>query len=258
MNDPKVLKIEITRRCNARCVFCSHEPSDVATMPVATVAAILDAFPRAAEIQPQWFGEPMLHPEFLEVVKLCKRHGGAVRFYTNGSLVHRNMDALRLLGSGDEVIFSVEGRDAKTYESIRRGLNWDRLLDNVEMLRAGRAPGVKMTARITLCREIAGDAAAVRKFWLPRVDQVIMVPEKPLVRKISGSYRRAECRRPIDHFTVRADGKLCLCCIDYGGGIELGDVSAGPRELWESTADRRHCGHDICKKCLFKFVPDGG
>ena len=254
--DPKVLKIEITRRCNARCVFCNHDPACTETMSVETFCAILDDFPDSKEVQPQWFGEPLMHPQFREIVLACKDRGRRVVFYTNGSLIHRHLDAFRLLVAGDKVILSVEGRDAKTYESIRLGLHWDKLLENVGLLRGVLATGVQTVARITCCKEIADDIDEVRKFWEKRMDSVIVVSENPLARSVPGRYRDRKCVRPTQHFTVKADGEVCLCCINYHGGLSLGNVRDGARKVWEEAAALRHCSHKVCNTCLFKFVPE--
>jgi len=176
--------------------------------------------------------------------------------FTNGSVIHRQLDALRLLSRGDRVIVSVEGRDAPTYEAIRRGLSWERLLENVELFRKNRQAGVSLVARITACQEIRGDMKEVRRFWEARTDRVRVETEKPLVRSIVGHYRHRSCDRPAKHLTVRYDGELALCCIDYDASVGLGNIRSGARLAWETSALKRHCGHDMCQKCLWKFVPE--
>jgi len=256
--DPKRLKIEITRRCNARCVFCSHNPKCTDTMSVEQVCAILDDFPNVREVQPQWFGEPMCHPEFGRIIEEIKRRGHTIMLYTNASLVHKHLAAIKSLRPPDGIRVSVEGRDAATYEGIRVGLKWDRLVENVALLGEHLDPNVGFMGRITVCKEIAADIKEVIEFWRTRFRKVVTVRERPLSRKLKGGFPgRYHCTLPADHMTVKADGELCLCCVDYTGGMGLGNVfELGARQAWERSAPARHANYPFCKTCLFDWVSE--
>jgi len=254
---PKLLKIEITRMCNARCVFCDHDPRCTDTMDVGTFRRIIKDFPEADVIQPQWYGEPMMHPDFKEIVKICKKSGKKISFYTNGSLIHRHIDALKLLGKEDRIKISVEGDNKEAYEKIRPPLKWDRLIKNVKMLRKAN-PKVKVQARITICPEIEGREEENRKFWRKMTGRKVqMVSEKPVKREIKGSYTVPEsCFQTLEYFVVKADGDITLCCIDYQGGVTLGNIEKGPRKEWERTYGLRHCDYEMCGTCIRRFKPE--
>lgn len=82
------------------------------------------------------YGEPFLHPRALEMIEHVKESYPAVYLYTstNGLLLDEEKIE-RLARSGiDEVTFSVDGPDQRTYERYRRGGDFGRVLANMAAL----------------------------------------------------------------------------------------------------------------------------
>jgi hypothetical protein len=96
-----------------------------------------------AEVGPQLirldlfnYGEPFLHPQALDMIEHVKRTYPQVFLYvsTNG-LPLDAAKAARLARSGvDEVTFSVDGPDQRSYERYRRGGDFARVLANMAAL----------------------------------------------------------------------------------------------------------------------------
>jgi MoaA/NifB/PqqE/SkfB family radical SAM enzyme len=143
MNYPEILKIEITNHCNANCVFCNNDKiKNKQNMPLWMFKKILKSFPTARQVQPQWFGEPMLHPDFDKIIDICKKYNKEVVFYTNGSLIDKHLPSLKKLNKADRIIISLEGSDKEIYERIRRGLSWEKLLFNIDLIKT--IPAIKI------------------------------------------------------------------------------------------------------------------
>jgi len=261
---PKLLKIEVSSACNAACAFCLHKDLKRAANPFMSLEMftdILDAFPGTPHVQPQWFGESFLHPRFQEIVGICKDRGKKVSYYTNGSLVHDHPEAVTLLGPGDVIKLSAEAMDKKTYETVRQGLDWDRLLSNVELIRDLKCSGVKLMVRLMKIRENARNFPEVVKFWKKLADSVQVEDEAPRgVREVGGTWtKEAVCARPREHFTVSADGRVALCCMDWEKTCVFGNVRyEDPKELWDRTRAVRDTDKPLCRRCPIKFVPAGG
>lgn len=71
---PMHLAIELTSKCNFRCSHCYREsgPDQVDMLPLGIVGqAITDLAQRGCEIIEVTGGEPLMHPEALEFLKLC-------------------------------------------------------------------------------------------------------------------------------------------------------------------------------------------
>jgi radical SAM protein with 4Fe4S-binding SPASM domain len=76
-------------------------------------------------------GESLLHPEIIEMIRYAKQAGIYTRMHTNATLLDREK-AQGILEAGlDFLSFSFDGYDKATYESIRRGANFEKTLDNI-------------------------------------------------------------------------------------------------------------------------------
>jgi hypothetical protein len=82
------------------------------------------------------YGEPFLHPQALDMIELVKKGYPHIYLYTstNGLLLDGKKSS-RLAASGiDEVTFSVDGADQRTYERYRQGGDFAKLLENMAAL----------------------------------------------------------------------------------------------------------------------------
>ena len=66
-------------------------------------------------------GEPLLNQEISEFVVLSKKAGHHVTLTTNGTLMNERISRNLLMAGVDHVTFSIDGIEARTYETIRIG-----------------------------------------------------------------------------------------------------------------------------------------
>jgi len=256
MTDPELLKIEVTSRCNAKCIFCLHDGYKGEDMGWGVFKTIVDAFPETRVVHPQFFGEPTLYPYFVEAIKYLKSKHRTVVFYTNGSFSYDNVDEV-LKAAPDRIIFSVEADNERLYKKIRPGLNWNNLLRNIEICRKSFTP---TAIRMTVCKENKDRIHEIVKFWQDKGYPVSVVPESPLKRGKPGKYNNYFCTRPSKQFVVKANGDIVLCCTDWLSKNILGNVKDGCKEVWNSEKfkDMRETINTenapaICKKCGFRM-----
>jgi MoaA/NifB/PqqE/SkfB family radical SAM enzyme len=145
--------VEATSCCNLACVTCIrnawNEP--MGHMPMARYRELLAGLPprqaHAIEVRNTglWgsrstgqapppprsrppitlafggFGEPLAHPDFLEMVHLARERGLRVEITTNGTLLEAAL-ARELVASGvAKVTISIDGADESTYADVRGG-----------------------------------------------------------------------------------------------------------------------------------------
>jgi len=130
------LQIEVTSRCNLKCVMCPvtvladrWAPRDLSWETFERVAS---AFERAQWVHLQGWGEPMLHPRLYDMVARAKQAGCRVGFTTNGTRLTR-ANGVRLLERGlDLMAVSIAGACAATHEAIRAGSDFRKLVANVK------------------------------------------------------------------------------------------------------------------------------
>ena len=145
------LELDIGNRCNLRCIMCYHSLESVRRVkaaylsPEAFSLVAADALPHAYRFTPSLGNEPLASPHFSSILRIA---GGYevphVNFNTNGLLLDdEKIDAIVENGV-TQVCVSVDGATPSTYNAIRRGGDFHRLVRNVQRLverrnAAGRA-----------------------------------------------------------------------------------------------------------------------
>ncbi len=143
-----IVVLYLTDGCNSRCVTCDIWRSPRRNMKPELVEAIAGDL-RALAVR--WVvlsgGEAMQHPRWGEIAQRFRAEGARVTLLTNGLLLRKQIDTV--LTSVDEVIVSLDGGTAATYEAIRGVDGFDLILDGMRQVRAG---GIPVTTRTTVQR----------------------------------------------------------------------------------------------------------
>jgi hypothetical protein len=137
---------EPTIVCNLDCyqAVCAPGTGLVATrerksFPLEEFTAMMgEVGPQLGRLDFFNYGEPFLHPSALDMIEHIKEKYPHVYLYTstNGQLLPAEK-TVRLARSGiDEVTFSVDGPDQRTYERYRRGGDFARVLASMAALAA--------------------------------------------------------------------------------------------------------------------------
>ncbi|GAA5183224.1 radical SAM/SPASM family putative metalloenzyme maturase [Rugosimonospora acidiphila] len=144
---PMALQVEVTSACNLRCAMClvRYRPPVnklAGAMPLATLRRLIDDVPGLRRLTLQGLGEPLLAPDLLEMIRYARSRGIRVGFNSNATLLTRDR-AEELVEAGlDWLHVSLDGADAPTFEGIREGARFDRVLANLRgLVEAKRAAG---------------------------------------------------------------------------------------------------------------------
>ena len=101
-------EVEINSRCNRKCPYCPNSVLPVSNVPAlmkpAVLGRIVDELMRvdfAGRISYHFYGEPLLHPNLLDITSMVTRRLPKVRqiVYTNGDLLTEELHQ-RLMKSG--------------------------------------------------------------------------------------------------------------------------------------------------------------
>jgi MoaA/NifB/PqqE/SkfB family radical SAM enzyme len=139
------LELDITNRCNIRCVMCYHSfestrrAKTVQMTPETFALAAARVLPHAHRLTLSLGNEPLMSPHFVPILRIAARHGVPnVNFFTNGLLLDtQNIDAI-INHHVTQVCVSIDGATPATYNYIRRDGDFHKLLGNVELLIARR------------------------------------------------------------------------------------------------------------------------
>ncbi len=139
MDALKKLYVEITTHCNLRCEMCVQQVWDetAEAMPLATFAHLMEqvrSLPELPIIHLGGYGEPMVHPDFIEIVRLAKATGAQVEMTSNGMmLTQQRAEALFDLQL-DKLVVSVDGVTPQSYGDLRVNGDLDRVIQNLRYL----------------------------------------------------------------------------------------------------------------------------
>ena len=274
---PQWLQVEINNSCNLACVMCPRaamqrpvrlmslqEFRDVAGSAVAARIPRLRLF---------LLGEPLLHPNLGEMIRSAKSLGvPSVEINTNAMDLTPEWTRELMAAGLDEIVFSLDGVDADSYERIRCGGDYERVVGNIESFFRLRQDSGAVTPRAVvqtiLMQSTAGQMRAFVNRWRHVADRV----QVQALRQYHGveglspfSLRPGGERRPCpalwSYLVVLSDLRVVPCCTDINGDLALGDVREAPlAEWWHhprlQSLRRAHLALDfselpLCADCEF-------
>ena len=132
--------IEPTNRCNLECRTCLRNVWDepLGQMSSATFARIIEGL-RFFSPPPTVFfggvGEPLFHPDIVEMVAQVKSLGATVELITNGTLLTKEMSRQLIEASLDMLWVSLDGATPESYADVRLAAALPEVLANLADLR---------------------------------------------------------------------------------------------------------------------------
>lgn len=217
------VNLELTNHCNLRCTICPVNT----TMRRAKGYMDPDLFRRVIDENPQLdfvlafqWGEPLLHPNFFELVRYAADRGVRTMITSNGTHLDPQNRA-RLLKCGlERITFSVDG-DHATHKAIR-DYDLDVLRTDILALVAERdAAGAGLKIDISMVVDQATEHALDSYFadWKGIADRVQAIPRMVAER------RSRPCRELWrGTLVVLWDGRVTVCCVDSEGLLTVGDA----------------------------------
>jgi radical SAM family protein/iron-sulfur cluster protein len=263
---PEIVQIESTNLCNAKCVFCPrdemHRRQGVMTFEL--FCKIVDECVELGitHVRVHNYGEPFMDRRLTEKVRYAKQKGiREVGMISNGSLITENV-AREVIEAGlDAINISVDASGKEVFDSTRLGLNYDKVIANIERLVRIRAELGRKRPKLILSfvrQNNSADEQAFIEHWRSVADKIHITD----LHNWAGTLNRESdvnypCYRPWLTFTVLWDGRVSLCCADFDGRTVLGDLNTSTiRDIWNAepyvAVRRAHLesgGPDICRSC---------
>ncbi len=151
---PTKMQIETTDLCNAKCIMCSHAYSDGTGIDILQ-SGIIDKLekilPFVKVIVLHGNGEPFLKKNITEYLRQMSQYG--IKFIANTNLSIITDDLLEFFNTSFlELNISCDGHTKELYESIRRGLSYERFVKNIETVRK-KCPNLIMKMSVVVMRQ---------------------------------------------------------------------------------------------------------
>jgi radical SAM protein with 4Fe4S-binding SPASM domain len=137
---PAALDIEPNNTCNFKCPHCQvpYWNKPAAHLDEERFARILRQAPDLVRIKLQGMGEPLLNRHLAGMLRLGESRGVSMSFFSNGSVL-TDETAATLAGLKDtEITFSLDGATKETFERIRAGGTFEKVIGNIGRLVAAR------------------------------------------------------------------------------------------------------------------------
>lgn len=267
MNEPipNIVSIELTSRCNSACVFCpkTYFPEIKGDMETEFAISLINECDFAGTFHLQYFGEPLLHPDFLEIARYAKSKGKKIVFYTNGALMNAETTRALLIAKVDKVIFSIDAHNAELYAKTKPTLDWDTTKSNILRFIAEQkllSPETEAWIRICECEENKDEREAIVNYWKEfHPYKISVVKERGFGipgRVIEPAVKFDVCRKIDKLITIRWDGTVIVCCCDLYSRYIGGNAHGGVLQAWQHPAlvdlrARIRMGEklDICQDC---------
>jgi radical SAM protein with 4Fe4S-binding SPASM domain len=138
-HSPIRIMLSVTNACNLHCAHCrdtAHLDGHSFHMRRDVIDKTMDAARKAELLQTFGYGEPLMYPQLLAVLKDFRRTNPSahISFSSNGLLVTREiMEELIGLELGC-IGISMESVNEKTYADIRRGGTFKKLVEKIDLI----------------------------------------------------------------------------------------------------------------------------
>ena len=164
------VQVEVSSVCPGRCVYCPHSTRAGVWrsrhMADATLAALWPLFRQAGRVHLQGWGEPLLHPRFLDYAAFARRAGCRVSSTSCGLRMDEAL-ATGLVDSGIDILaFSLAGTDEAS-NGIRTGVPFARVCEAIRTLQTVRKARLGVHLEIHIAYLLLAD----------RMEAVLDLPE---------------------------------------------------------------------------------
>jgi MoaA/NifB/PqqE/SkfB family radical SAM enzyme len=119
---PRRIVLELTNACNLNCMMCGRHAADFrpTRLDMSWFRALEPLFDTIEEVTLMGWGEPTIHPDFEEMLRIIDRHSARKYFCTNGMRLDKLHDAI-FEHHVDVFAVSVDGSTPETNAAIRNG-----------------------------------------------------------------------------------------------------------------------------------------
>ncbi|MCC7301587.1 MAG: SPASM domain-containing protein [Bacteroidia bacterium] len=287
---PAAIAVEPTNFCNLRCPECPSglrsftRPSGYMGRELFT--RIMDEVaPHCGYLTFYFQGEPFLHPEFTELIRIAASRRMYCVTSTNAHFLNEETCEKVCRSGLGKLIVSLDGMHQDTYEKYRIGGDMQRVLDGLKLLsetkkRLGTGPD--LTLQFLVMKHNEQEVSAVRKQYRSwgaeelnfktvqindPADPNDLMPAHPnRSRYRKGKDKRLEivnawknrCWKLWSSAVITWDGKVLPCCFDKDARYVMGDLRNNTfREIWYSEGYRAfrkqilngRSSIDICTNC---------
>ena len=256
---PKTITIEPINTCNLKCEFCSSPPDlierEKRIITLKEFEEIIDKIKNYVYFV--WLflaGEPFLNRNLEEMIACAHKNNLHVTTSTNAMLFSQERIKKLLASKLDKLIISFDGTSKKTFESMRVGANFERIIQNINSLLSEKKklqmqkPEIELQFlvsqineheinefkklaenwKVSYCLKTIGIPT-----WIYNNNKCQVLAKKFLPKqgkkRYNQSFNELSLKRLKDcvnakRTVILADGTVCICCYDIKGQYKMGNI----------------------------------
>jgi len=246
---PERLLVDYATRCNLRCPMCPVWGVDEDTeidrvrgiMDLDAARRMLDEVMAAKPmVAPSVYGEPLVIPDFKQVILDIKARGLPIAMNTNGLTLSGDIAAFLVENQVDSVMFSLDSVTKETLKVVR-GID---KLEKIEsavfrlMKARGDAEYPRIGVSFTVQQENKHELEAFVERWVGVVDVVRTCPvfdtQLGTFTDVDTPMERLPCPAIYKTMPIHNDGTVRLCCLDGFRATSMGNIfTDGVQAVWD-------------------------
>ena len=278
---PLHVDIETTNLCDLKCIMC--ERKDMKRPKGAMSMELFKSIIRQCDeigvdsVKLALWGEPFLNPRLVDMVRWARENSSLIlQCNTNANLMTPGKSRGLVRAGLDQLSISIDGVTKETYESIRVGGNYERVMANVHHLMDVKkemgAGKPCVTLQIIRMSRNEHEIAEFVEYWKKKADRIAVTnigvtAGSREVLSLSLREHKRTGRRPCSQLWQRLsvywDGTVNACCNDFDGFLTIGRIDKDHlQDLWHgkdvSELRERHKRCDfqglVCDECVGTVV----
>lgn len=183
-NQPTFAQIEVTTYCNLKCSTCREfvdqlgpEFNAFKHLTLGKFKEILSKLSYLTKVRLNGIGEPLLNPDLFEMVNYAHSKGIHVNFFTNGTMLKKEIVEELLRSEVDLLLFSIDGGYKESFERIRKGAKFDEVINDIKNL-------VEMKKRLGYRKPNFAVMTTVSKENISEVSQIVELVHSVGIRNL--------------------------------------------------------------------------
>lgn len=280
---PIVFSIEPSSVCQLSCPECICGQGKLirncSFIDVSAFEKIINQIKQKSSIVNLFFqGEPFLHPQIIELIKISKNAGLVTVISTNAQMIDKKMAADIVQSGLDMLIVSVDGASQETYEKYRKSGDFCKLQTAISALNDSKIQlnsHISLIAQCLVTKDTEQEIEKIRNWsrnngftFILKSLQVYHRENKNELLPISEKHNRYSsknqqtnnCTRLWTHMLILTDGRVVPCCMDKNADFSIGStysntiqevIKANNRKafIYKVLKDKNKV--ELCNNCPF-------
>ena len=270
-HQPFAISIEPTSICNLKCPECPTGTNTLkrprGKISLTEYQNILNQLPKELTYLNLYIqGEPTMHPDFPEMIKLAKQKKLYTSTSTNGHFITPNL-AHKIVQAGlTRIIFSIDGTTQDSYDKYRTGGQLSKAINGFINIAEAKVNLQKhypivifqflvfehnehqLKAAKKMASELSANKIEFKTSQFNNYKHTNVAPptlnkfrryEDSYQLKLKGKLHNA-CWRQWHSTVITWDGKVAPCCYDKDADYELGNIQSNTfPKIWKSDNNQR-------------------